>query len=114
VTWNELITDNPAAVSFYEDVLGVTTTTMDMGEDKYTMFQVGGKEVGGTMRPQMAGVPNHWHVYFSVADADATAAKIKQAGGSIVVEPFDTPIGKMAVAADPQGAVFSLFQAPPA
>jgi hypothetical protein len=30
------------------------------------------------------------------------------------VEPFDTPIGKMAVAADPQGAVFSLFQAPPA
>jgi len=66
------------------------------------------------MRPQMAGVPNHWHVYFAVADADATAAKIKQAGGSIVAEPFDTPIGKMAVAADPQGAVFSLFQAPPA
>jgi len=28
------------------------------------------------------------------------------------VEPFDTPIGKMAVVADPQGAVFSLFQAP--
>jgi hypothetical protein len=30
-----------------------------------------------------------------------------------VVEPFDTPIGKMAVVADPQGAVFSLFQAAP-
>jgi predicted enzyme related to lactoylglutathione lyase len=114
VTWNELITDNPAAVSFYEQVLGVTTTTMDMGEGKYTMFQVGGKEVGGSMPPQTAGVPNHWHVYFAVTDADATAAKIKQLGGSIVVEPFDTPIGKMAVAADPQGAVFSLFQAPPA
>jgi len=114
VTWNELITDNPAAVSFYEQVLGVTTTTMEMGEGKYTMFQVGGKEVGGTLPPQMAGVPNHWQVYFAVADADAAAAKIKQLGGSIVVEPFDTPIGKMAVAADPQGAAFSLFQAPPA
>jgi predicted enzyme related to lactoylglutathione lyase len=114
VTWNELITDNPAAVSFYEQVLGVTTTAMEMGADKYTMFQVGGKEVGGTLPPQMAGVPNHWHVYFAVADADATAAKIKQLGGSILVEPFDSPIGKMAVAADPQGAVFSLFQAPPA
>src|SRR6516225_3645687 len=114
VTWNELITDNPAAVSFYEQVLGVTTTTMEMGEGKYTMFQVGGTEVGGTLPPQMAGVPNHWQVYFAVADADAAAAKIKQLGGSIVVEPFDTPIGKMAVAADPQGAVFSLFQAPPA
>jgi len=113
VTWNELITDNPAAVSFYEQVLGVTTTAMDMGEGKYTMFQVGGKEVGGMTPPQMAGVPNHWHVYFAVADADATAAKIKQLGGSVMVEPFDTPIGKMAVAADPQGAVFSLFQAPP-
>jgi uncharacterized protein len=114
VTWNELITDNPAAVSFYEQVLGVTTTTMDMGEGKYTMFQVGGKEVGGSMPPPMAGVPNHWQVYFAVADADATAAKIKQLGGSIVAEPFDTPIGRMAVAADPQGAVFSLFQAPAA
>src|SRR5215468_3703236 len=31
VVWNELITDNPAAVSFYEQVLGVTTTTADMG-----------------------------------------------------------------------------------
>ena len=114
VIWNELITDNPDAVGFYEQVLGVTTSTADMGENKYTMFEVGGQQVGGTMPPQMPGVPNHWHVYFAVADADATAAKIKQAGGSIVAEPFDTPIGKMAVAADPQGAVFSLFQAPPA
>ena len=113
VIWNELITDNPAAVPFYEQVLGVTTTTAGMGEDKYTMFEAGGQQVGGTMPPQMAGVPNHWHVYFAVADADATAAKIKQLGGSVVVEPFDTPIGKMAVAADPQGAVFSLFQAQP-
>jgi predicted enzyme related to lactoylglutathione lyase len=98
-------------VSFYENVLGVTTTTMEMGGDKYTMFQVGGREVAGSMPPQMAGVPNHWQVYFAVADADATAAKIKQLGGSVMAEPFDTPIGKMAVAADPQGAAFSLFQA---
>jgi predicted enzyme related to lactoylglutathione lyase len=113
VIWNELITDDPAAVSFYEQVFGVTTTTADMGENKYTMFEAGGQQVGGTMPPLMAGMPNHWHVYFAVADADATAAKIKQLGGSVMVEPFDTPIGKMAVVADPQGAVFSLFQARP-
>jgi predicted enzyme related to lactoylglutathione lyase len=112
VVWNELITNDPKAVSFYEDVLGVTTTTVDMGADKYTMFQVAGKEVGGTMPPQAAGVPNHWHVYFEVHDADASAAKVTELGGSVVVPPFDTPIGKMAVVADPQGAVFSLFQAP--
>ena len=113
VIWNELITDNPAAVSFYEQVLGLTATTADMGDDKYTMFEVDGQHVGGTTPPQMPGVPNHWHVYFAVADADASAAKIKQLGGSVVVEPFDTPIGKMAVAADPQGAVFSLYQPQP-
>jgi hypothetical protein len=111
VVWNELITDNPAAVTFYEQVLGVTTTTADMGGNKYTMFQVGGKEVAGTTPPQMEGVPNHWHVYFDVTDTDATAAKVTELGGSVMVPPFDTPIGKMAVVTDPQGAVFSLFQA---
>jgi uncharacterized protein len=111
VVWNELITDSPAAVTFYEQVLGVTTTTTEMGENKYTMFQVAGKEVGGTTPPMMEGVPNHWHVYFAVSDADATTAKITEMGGSVMMAPFDTPIGKMAVVADPQGAVFSLFQA---
>src|SRR6516165_7721700 len=111
ISWNELITDNPAALPFYEQVLGLTTTTTEMGEDKYTMFQVGGKEVGGTMPPQMAGMPNHWHVYFAVADADAAAAKIRELGGSVMAGPFDTPIGKMAVVTDPQGAAFSIFQA---
>ena len=111
VVWNELITDNPAAVTFYEQVLGVTTATAEMGENKYTMFQVAGREVGGTTPPQMEGVPNHWHVYFAVSDADAAVAKITELGGSIMLAPFDTPIGKMAVVTDPQGAVFSLFQA---
>jgi predicted enzyme related to lactoylglutathione lyase len=111
VVWNELITDNPVAVTFYEQVLGVTTTTVDMGGNKYTMFQVGGKEVGGTTPPMMEGVPNHWHVYFAVADTDAAAAKVTELGGSVMVPPFDTPIGKMAVVSDPQGAVFSFFQA---
>ena len=89
----------------------MTTTTVDMGGNKYTMFQVAGKEVGGTTPPQMGGVPNHWHVYFAVADTDASAAKVTELGGSVIVPPFDTPIGKMAVVTDPQGAVFSLFQA---
>ncbi len=111
VVWNELITDNPAAVTFYEQVLGMTTATAEMGGNKYTMFQVAGKEVGGMIPPQMEGVPNHWHVYFAVADTDASAAKITELGGSVMVPPFDTPIGKMAVVTDPQGAVFSLFQA---
>lgn len=112
VIWNELITDSPAAIAFYEQVLGLSTATAEMGEGQYTLFQVGGKEVAGATPPQMDGVPNHWHVYFSVEDAAATAEKINELGGSVMVAPFDTPIGKMAVVTDPQGAVFSIFQAP--
>ena len=110
VTWNELVTDDPGVVTFYQHVVGLTTSTMDMGGGEYTMFEAGGQQVGGSMTPQMPGVPNHWHVYFAVADADATAAKAAELGGAVVAEPFDMPVGRMAVISDPQGAVFSIIQ----
>jgi uncharacterized protein len=113
VTWNELITTDPAAAKFYEQVLGVTTSTMDMGTGEYTLFEVGGQMVGGSTPPPMEGVPNHWHVYFAVDDADATAAKATELGGSVMVAPFDSPVGRMAVLTDPQGAVFSIIKPAP-
>jgi predicted enzyme related to lactoylglutathione lyase len=61
----------------------------------------------------MEGVPNHWHVYFAVDDADATAAKATELGGSVMVAPFDSPVGRMAVLTDPQGAVFSIIKPAP-
>jgi predicted enzyme related to lactoylglutathione lyase len=113
VTWNELVTTDPGAIAFYEHVLGVTTSKMDMGAGEYTLFEVGGQMVGGATAPQMPGVPNHWHVYFAVADADATAAKVTELGGTIIAEPVDTPVGRIAVASDPQGAVFSVIKPAP-
>ena len=113
VTWNELITTDPGAVKFYADVLGMTTSTMDMGGGPYTVFEAGGRMVGGTTAPQMPGVPNHWHVYFEVADADAAAAKAAELGGTVIVPPFDIPVGRIAVIGDPQGAVFSIIKSVP-
>jgi uncharacterized protein len=110
LTWNELVTTDPAAAKFYEQVLGVTTSTMDMGAGEYTLFHVGDQMVGGSTPPPMEGVPNHWHVYFAVDDADATAAKATELGGSVMVAPFDSPVGRMAVLTDPQGAVFSIIK----
>ncbi len=109
--WNELITDDPAATAFYEQVLGVTTAKMgDPAFGDYTLFLVNGEMVGGSVAPQMPGVPNHWNVYFAVTGADATAAKAAELGGSVLAEPFDTPVGRMAVISDPQGATFSILQ----
>ena len=110
LAWNELIITDPSATTFYEQVVGVTTATMDTGTGKYTLLQAGGEQIAGATSPQLPGVPNHWHVYFAVADADASVARASMFGGSIQAEPLDTPVGRIAVVGDPQGAVFSIIQ----
>jgi hypothetical protein len=53
-----------------------------------------------------------WMTYLATSDANATAAKIKGAGGQLVMEPMDVmDVGRMAVAVDPAGAVFGVWQA---
>ncbi len=111
--WNELITDNPeSAVAFYEAVVGLAHSTVEMAPGQnYTLLKVGGTDVGGCVEPPMPGVPNHWHVYFAVDDADGTATTATAGGGQILVEPFDIPsVGRCAVLTDPQGAVFSVLK----
>ncbi|WP_270887279.1 VOC family protein [Pedococcus sp. 5OH_020] len=112
LNWNELVTDDPdAALPFYEAVVGLKAVPVSMGPGyEYTMLHIGDQRVGGSTSPQMAGVPNHWNVWFTVASADEAAARIGQLGGSLLVEPIDMPVGRMAVARDPQGAVFNLMQ----
>jgi predicted enzyme related to lactoylglutathione lyase len=116
INWNELVTSDLGATRFYADVTGLSTENMDMGEGQpYMVFKSGEAMVGGSTPPQMPGVPSHWHVYFGTADADATAAKAAELGGSVVVPAFDTPVGRIAVLSDPQGAMFSVIKnAPPA
>jgi len=89
----------------------VTTSTVEMGPGQtYNLLKVGGTDVGGCMEPPMPSVPNHWHVYFAVQDADATAAQAGAEGGQLTVEPFDIPsVARTAVLADPQGAMFSVL-----
>lgn len=106
--WNELITTAPVT-AFYEQVAGLTTETMNMGQGDYTVFKVGDTQIGGTVGPYVPGTPNHWHVYFAVTSADDTAATATKLGGTIVAEPFDSPVGRIAVVRDPQGAVFSII-----
>jgi len=110
VIWNELITADPSVHAFYEATAGMKAVPMDMEGQQYTCWEVGGRQVGGTMSPPMPGIPNHWHVYFDVTDADAAAAKVAELGGQVLVEPFDTPVGRIAVFMDPQGANFSVLQ----
>ena len=55
-------------------------------------------------------VPAHWMPYFAVTDADAAAAKAKDLGGTLRVEPTDIPnVGRFSVIVDPAGAQFSVI-----
>jgi uncharacterized protein len=56
------------------------------------------------------GTPPHWSVCFAVADADATVAKARERGGTVVAEPVDMPIGRFAAIIDPQDAWFTIMQ----
>jgi predicted enzyme related to lactoylglutathione lyase len=53
-----------------------------------------------------------WNTYVWVDSADETAARVRDAGGNVLMEPFDImDAGRMAVFADPEGAVFMVWQA---
>jgi uncharacterized protein len=116
--WFELgTTDQAAAKQFYTQLLGWTFNDSPMGPNEfYTMFQLNGKDTGAayTLPAKLTdqGVPPHWNVYFSVPDVDRSAAQAVELGGTIVQPPFDVmDFGRMAIAMDPGGAVFSMWQA---
>jgi uncharacterized protein len=118
--------DTKAAGDFYVAVFGWTTETFEMGDDELTIFRlpgfVGGEPSQPVSRETVAAmqemsaegfpehIPPHWGVDFWVADCDATAAKAKELGGTLIQEPFDSPGFRNAVIRDPQGAVLSISQ----
>lgn len=115
--WFELATSDPArAKAFYSALMGWSHHDFAMGEGNlYTTLESDGAEVAGSyaLMPEQAaqGVPPHWDVYFHVADVDASVARARELGGSVLVEPMDVKDHlRMAVLADPEDAVFCLMQ----
>ena len=112
-SWVELSSPDPdASAAFYRDVLGWSPTEPGGAETGgYRMFQCDSQRVAGLMGHMQEGQPTAWTTYISVADADETAQKVKGAGGNVIVSPMDVmDLGRMAVFADPTGAVFGVWQ----
>ncbi|MCG3163540.1 MAG: putative glyoxylase CFP32 [Acidobacteria bacterium] len=109
--WGELATRDAAASSaFYGKVFGWKVKT---GDPAYAEIHLDGQPFGGmlTMTAEMEGVPPHWSPYFAVDDCDALVEKAKSLGANTCVPPQDIPnVGRFAVLADPQGAVFSIIK----
>ena len=101
-----------AAVAFYEAVLGWTTEASGPEHGGYVMCRVGDRDAAGIGPLTTPGLPPAWTTYLATTDADATAAAAGRAGGMVLAEPFDVAdLGRTAVLADTQGAVFGLWQA---
>ncbi len=115
LSWNELNTRDPeAAKAFYGAVLGWTFEDMEFeGMGSYTTIGVGEDGVAGMLNMAERGVPEevpaHWQVYFAVEDTDATIEQVKQAGGSVMVEPLEVPAGRFSILVDPHGASFAVI-----
>jgi uncharacterized protein len=96
--WIELTTPDPgAAREFVEAVFGWTFQTMPIAGAEYTVVEVRGHGVGGIRAPQPGeGAGPAWSTYITVEDADETARRVEEAGGSILVPPTDLPdVGRM-------------------
>lgn len=111
--WYDLLTEKPeAAVAFYTHVVGWTSQPFEQG---YTLFLGAEGGVGGAVAlpepMKKMGAPPHWTSNVQVSDVDKTAAKARELGGRIHGEPKDYPnVGRLAVIADPQGAVINIFR----
>jgi uncharacterized protein len=109
--WYDLMTTDPEkAQAFYTKVAGWGTTKWD-GPEPYTMWTVGDTPIGGLMKlPPGVTAPPHWIGYIGTPDVDATIAQAQSLGASVMVKGTDIPtVGRYAVLADPQGAVFALY-----
>jgi len=112
--WYDLITsDVEAAAGFYCDLVGWGTTPWE-GDQPYLVWTNQEVPLGGVMmlpeEARQSGATSHWLAYVAVTDTDATVAKVRELGGTVVVAPTVIPaVGRFAVLQDPQHAVFAVF-----
>jgi hypothetical protein len=115
--WVDLSTpDQAAATAFYCELFGWTAEDLptDVGTT-YTMLSLDGRLVCG-LGPQPpalveAGVPPAWVTYVLVGDVDEIVAATPDAGGTVTMPTIDVMTsGRMAMVADPSGAVLGLWQ----
>lgn len=105
--------DLDKTIKFYGDLFGWEAHRVPQPEaGGYTMFTLRDLYVAAGSPPQQEGMPSHWTTYIASDDVDDTAAKIRDAGGTVLMDPFDIfDSGRMTVAQDPTGAIFGVWQA---
>ena len=114
--WVDTSQPNPeASLDFYKGLFGWEfEDVMPPGSPvKYFIARIRGGDVAAVGSIAEGGPSTaRWNTYVWVDRADDIAAKVRNAGGTVVMEPFDVmDFGRMAECTDPEGAAFSLWEA---
>jgi len=116
--WADLNTpDRTRVENFYTRLFGWQIGKEDEDASHAYWHIKNGEEFIGGMPPMTYRDPNappHWLAYFLVSDCDGSVAKAQQLGAALCMPPTNIEgAGRMAILADPQGAVFAVFQPAP-
>jgi uncharacterized protein len=111
--WFEYVTKDIAkAQGFFGELFNWGVKKVPMPDGEYAMISVGDRTIGGYL-PTPAGAPPeaNWLTHLQVSDARATSKQIESLGGKTLKPAFQVgDFGTMAIAADPNGGMFALWQ----
>ena len=117
VTWNDLtVSDAESVRSFYESVVGWTSSPVKMGDySDYSMMDAAGNVVAGVChsKGENANIPPAWLMYVTVANLAESVARCRASGGTVIDGPRPSGGAKIAVIMDPAGAVLALYEPEP-
>lgn len=108
------VPDPAAATDFYSGLFGweLTEKMPDDAPGSYIEATIDGHPVAAIGSQADPAAPPAWNTYVAVTDADETAERIRSAGGTVIGEPMDVmKAGRLAMATDPEGAHFRVWQA---
>ena len=110
--WVDLVTSDPdGARVFYGGLFGWEFDIGGAETGRYTYCLAEGRRAAGMVGQPVGTMPPAWTTYLATDDADATARRVPDAGGTIVMGPVEAgPAGRVVIATDPAGATIGAWQ----
>ena len=111
-SWVSLLADDPAAAQdFYGPLLGWSFEAPLKQARGYVVAQAQGVQVAGIgPLPAQGRFSATWTTFFGVVDVDAAVARVRERMGRVGAGPLTSWAGRIALASDPDGAVFGLWE----